>query len=400
VELLQLKLNWHRGFARLPLLVADGKFGYSTVHAVKEFKKSKNIGSKGATVDAQTWIELARTPTSSGQPDGAKPDYDQMLEDGLLDITIGRGFDEHGIGAEEALELLRGLREVRGFRDDLSRARQLRKDANRPPPGGVGFWLVKENVGTNAKGAPVHVVLRVLTPAPEFMKDMNKRNRDAAIEGMNEGDAFIYGGHARYGTGPDFDRNYRFTVNWQNYKGKIPEGHKKEPEIYDDSDHLMKDLGIKGSEAQKIARFESLRNSEPPVIVFHGVSEGNIGINPEPTSHKSDFGAHLMRLTSKGQDRPLAKEITQKRYRVWLFNGCSTGDYKDAIRGSGNANLAGDQLLMHMTENAIPSVESSEAMLTYLDGLMARESVKALTQRLVKTGRADPYSADTGKKGS
>ena len=29
---------------------------------------------------------------------------------------------------------------------------------------------------------------------------------------MDQSDVFEYGGHARYGTGPDFDRNYRFTV--------------------------------------------------------------------------------------------------------------------------------------------------------------------------------------------
>jgi len=395
VELLQLRLNWHRGFARQRLLVADGKFGYETVHAVKEFKKSKGIGSKGATVDAETWRALTKAPVSSGAPAGAKPDYDQMVSDGLLDITIGRGFDENGLGNEEAMEVLRGLREVRGFKDDFVRAGELRKAAKRPPPGGVGFWMVRENIGTNAEGAPVHAIVRVLTPAPEFA-GQGKATRDAALEGMNEGDAFIYGGHARYGTGPDFDRNYKFTVHWDRFDGTIPEGHAKKAEEYTSSEKLLKDLGIKGSDAQKIAGFEALRNRNPPVIEFHALSGGNIGINPEPTSHKHDFGAHLMRLAAKNQDRPLAKAITERKYRVWLFNGCSTGDYKDAIRSSDNPALKGDQLMMHMTENAIPSVESSEAMLTYLDGLLARESTKALTQRLVKAGRADPYSVSGG----
>ena len=41
---------------------------------------------------------------------------------------------------------------------------------------------------------------------------------------MDQGDVFEYGGHARYGTGPDFDRNYRFTVDWDKVAGSAKTG--------------------------------------------------------------------------------------------------------------------------------------------------------------------------------
>ena len=132
------------------------------------------------------------------------------------------------------------------------------------------------------------------------------------------------------------------------------------------------------------------------MITFHAVSTGNIGINPKPMSHTGDFGAHLMGLAAAGQERPLESSITESRYRVWLFNGCSTKDYVKAIRSSGktNANLAAGNLGLHVTDDAIPSSESAEALLTYLDGIMARESAAALEERLEGAVSVDPYSSE------
>ncbi|MBC7896429.1 MAG: amidohydrolase family protein, partial [Cytophagaceae bacterium] len=92
------------------------------------------------------------------------------------------------------------------------KAAALRQAAGRPKSTTRGMWFVKENVGTSA-GKPVHAVVRVISPEAEALGD-GSQARAAALEGMEQGDVFEYGGHARYGTGPDFDRNYRFTVDW------------------------------------------------------------------------------------------------------------------------------------------------------------------------------------------
>jgi peptidoglycan hydrolase-like protein with peptidoglycan-binding domain len=389
VELLQQKLNWHRGSARVQLLAIDGKFGAKTKAAVVAFKRARKITPHTVTVDAATWEALARPPVSGKARAGkAGPDYDRMFEDGLLEITIARGFDEHGNAGPETEQIIQGLKDVRGFEENAEKAAALRKAAGRPKSTARGIWFVKENVGTSAD-RPVHAVVRVITPETEAVADGSKA-RAAALEAMDQGDVFEYGGHARYGTGPDFDRNYRFTVDWDKHPGSGKSG----TEEFTDSELLQEALKIYGSIKQRIAKFEKLRAAG--VITFHAVSTGNIGINPKPMSHTGDFGAHLMGLAAAGQERPLESSVTESRYRVWLFNGCSTKDYVKAIRSSGktNANLAAGNLGLHVTDEAIPSGESAEALLTYLDGIMARESAAALEERLEGAVSVDPYSSE------
>ena len=41
----------------------------------------------------------------------------------------------------------------------------------------------------------------------------------AAALALDESEVFEYGGHARYGTGPDFDRNYTIRVHWDQVPG-------------------------------------------------------------------------------------------------------------------------------------------------------------------------------------
>jgi len=45
-------------------------------------------------------------------------------------------------------------------------------------------------------------------------------------------------------------------------------------------------------------------------------------------------------------------------------------------------------------EVELPSSESAEALLTYLDGIMARESAAALEERLEGAVSVDPYSSE------
>ncbi len=387
VELLQQKLNYHRGSARVELLLVDGQFGNKTLAAVVAFKRARGIKPPTGHVHAETWEWLAKPPVSGKARAGtAAPDYAQMFEDGLLEVTIARGFDEHGNMETEAAQILQGLTQVRGFREDPKKAAELRAAAGRPAAAGDGQWLVKEAFGMSAD-KPVHCVIRMVTPTGG-----GAGARKAALEGMDQSDLFMYGGHARYGTGPDFDRNYDFIVHWDKL-AKPPKG-KSGTETLDSVEELLKaPLGISGSEAQKIARFEQLRKDG--VVELVSESAGNIGINPAPMSHVKDFGAHLMRLAVEGQETPVESTVKESHYRLWLFNGCSTKDYVKSIQTSSKANpkLGAGQLGMHVTDDVIPSGESAEALLTYLDGVMAQESAAALQQRLELAGEPNPYSS-------
>ena len=215
VELLQLKLNWHLNAMRRLGLIVDGDFGGATARAVIAFKRFHNIRPANAVVDAATWTALDQTPTIVAPRGrhalGPRPEYDRITEDGLLQITLAVGFDEHGLTAAEHHELERGLTEVRGFTLDPDRAAELHEEAGRPPPAEGGELFVKENVATSL-GSPVHCVLRLIGPAAPG--EEGTASATAAALALDESEVFEYGGHARYGTGPDFDRNYTIRVHW------------------------------------------------------------------------------------------------------------------------------------------------------------------------------------------
>ena len=164
----------------MQLLDVDGKFGGKTKAAVIAFKRARKITPHTVTVDATTWEALARPPVS-GKPRAGKagPDYDQMFEDGLLEITIARGFDEHGNAGPETAQIIQGLKDVRGFEENAEKAHALRRAAGRPQSTTRGMWFVKENVGTSAD-KPVHAVVRVITPELEALGDGSDARRRGA----------------------------------------------------------------------------------------------------------------------------------------------------------------------------------------------------------------------------
>ena len=215
VELLQLKLNWHLSAMRRLGLIVDGDFGGATARAVIAFKRFHNIRPANAVVDAATWTALDEAPQVVAPRGriaaGPRPEYDRITEDGLLQITLAVGFDEHGLTPAEHHELERGLTEVRGFTLDPARAAELHEEAGRPPPAEGGQLFVKENVATSL-GSPVHCVLRLIGPAAPG--EEGTASAAAAALALDESEIFEYGGHARYGTGPDFDRNYTIRVHW------------------------------------------------------------------------------------------------------------------------------------------------------------------------------------------
>ncbi len=220
VELLQLKLNWHLSAMRRRGLIVDGDFGGATAKAVIAFKRFHKMKPANAVVDGATWAALDAAPQvvapTGRSAKGPAPEYDRITEDGLLQITLAVGFDEHGLTPGEHHELRRGLEEVRGFTLDPTRAAELHDEAGRPPPAEGGELFVKENVATSLD-QPVHCVLRLIGPAAPG--EDGTASATAAALALDESEVFEYGGHARYGTGPDFDRNYTITVHWD----QVPE---------------------------------------------------------------------------------------------------------------------------------------------------------------------------------
>ena len=382
VELLQLKLNWHLGFMRRTLLDVDSDFGPKTERAVVAVKRARGVAPATGIVDAATWTMLEQQPQSATDTaqHGRGPEYDRMLEDGLLDVTLAIGFDEHGELRAEAREVRRGLAEVRGFTEDEAAAQELRQAAGRPEtPGGSNF--VKRNYNTS-NGQPVHAALRLVEAAAEnAVGDSGDAARDAALAGMNESDLFAYGGHARYGTGPDFDRNYHFVVHWDSFP-HAPAGRSGDEEIPD------LDAFSAATRITTSRKFEELESAGAVEFVPH--PGGNVMIQTDPQSHVHELGAYFQRRANAGQTDALSTGVTESRYRLWMFNGCSTRDYVRSVRR--NPLLGTRDLDMVVTDPATYLTSYAEGILSFLDGVMATESAAALDERMED---ATPFESHT-----
>jgi hypothetical protein len=299
-----------------------------------------------------------------------------MLDDGLLDVTLAIGFDEHGILNDEAREIRRGLAEVRSFTQDEAAAAELRRNAGRPEGTG-GTNNVKRDY-TTSHGQPVHAALRLVEPAADGSGDAA---RSAALQGMNQSDLFAYGGHARYGTGPDFDRNYHFVVHWDAFP-HAPAGKSGDEEILD------LDAFSAATHITTARRFEELEAAGAVEFVPH--PGGNVMIQVDPQSHVHDLGAYFQRRANQGQSDALAGGVTESRYRLWMFNGCSTRDYVRAVRR--NPLLGTRDLDMVVTDPATQLRSYAEGILSFLDGVMSTESAAALDERMED---ATPYESNT-----
>ena len=384
VELLQMKLNWHLGFMRRTLLDVDGDFGGKTERAVIAVKRARHVSPANGAVDAATWTMLEQQPSSSSDAaqHGRGPEYDRMLDDGLLDVTLAIGFDEDRVLVHEATEIRRGLTEVRSFTEDEAAAEQLRVDAGRPhAPGGRNY--VKRDYGSS-HGSPVHAAIRLVEPTDESQGtgQSGATSRDAALAGMNESDLFAYGGHARYGTGPDFDRNYHFVVHWDSFPS-APRGKSGDEEI------PSMDEFVAATRVTTSRRFEELEAAGAVEFVPH--PGGNITINVDPQSHVHELGAYFMRRANAGQTADaLDTGITESRYRLWMFNGCSTRDYVRSVRR--NPLLGTRDLDMVVTDPATYLTSYAEGILSFLDGVMSTESASALDPRMED---ATPFESNT-----
>jgi hypothetical protein len=392
-ELLQMKLNWHLGFDGVELLLLDGSFGPRTLRAVQAFQKAHGIKPASGAVKQDTWAALAEQPHArAGADSGVKPEYDKLDEDGLLEITLAEGYDEvEWQFIEEVKEILYGLVLVRGFTlggQDMMDAYE--RAARKPPTGGT--LLFKANVGTS-QGRPVHCVVNLVSAVNLWTgqtydkgRGQGKELKEAAMQGMHGSDLFIYDGHGRYGTGPDFDRNWWITVDWDAYATKYKKVVKRDGKLRVGKEELTdpyqihlaeQDLGLHGKNPK--GRFGDLERDG--IVEFHGVSAGNVGISAKPNSE--DLHAWLQ-ARAAADENDLSDSFAgdeERAYRLWLFNGCNTFNYEKRIREKGGA-LGTKKLDMFMTQKEVLASTTAEALLSYVDGVIAHESAKALEGRM------------------
>jgi hypothetical protein len=374
VELLQMKLNWHLGFMRRTLLDVDGDFGGKTERAVIAVKRARHVSPANGTVDAAAWTMLEQQPTSSSDAaqHGRGPEYDRMLDDGLLDVTLAIGFDEDRVLVHEAQEVRRGLAEVRSFTEDEAAAEQLRTDAGRPhTPGGRNY--VKRDYNTS-HGQPVHAAVRLVEPSDESQGtgQSGAASRDAARRHERERPVLLRRTRPlRDGPG------LRPQLPLRRPLGRVSEPAAGPQRRRGDPGHGRLRRGHRDPHGG------TLRAARGP---------GRGRVRPAPGRQRDDQRrpAEPRPRTRRLLHAARQRGITESRYRLWMFNGCSTRDYVRSVRR--NPLLGSRDLDMVVTDPATYLTSYAEGILSFLDGVMATESASALDQRMED---ATPFESAT-----
>ena len=198
---------------------ADGDLGEGTQSALVEAFGS----DEWRTMDAAGCLSRLKAakpvPGKTGDKAGQHElRLGEMFKDGVLDMTVALGFDEHGFNRAALTNLTSALTGA-GFISDAASAANIYKQAGRAP-GGLGDWFVKKDALTYAPPAgtarPIHAVVRLVY---SLDGSKGKEVAEAYADSMVQSDVAYYSGHGRYGSGPDFDRN--FTIDLLHADGSV-----------------------------------------------------------------------------------------------------------------------------------------------------------------------------------
>jgi hypothetical protein len=363
-----------RELARLGLYTStiDGDVGKGSRAALVEAFG----GDEWKTLSAADALARLSAATPSGNEDGVR--YGEMTKDGVLDVTIGVGFDETDAHLAQIAAIESALGD-RGYEDDATEAATLLASTGRKvQKPAMGGWYVKRDAFSfkppAGEARPVHVVVR-------FVKSEDGSEGGEAArafeEGLRSSDVSMYGGHGRYGSGPDFDRNMRFEL--------LGEGGEVEREIADYT--VLEDLlAEEGKAAGKSAWTVYKERVAKGTLRTVGSNDGNVYLN-QKNAHPGEFGSNLMygQLADSGKDPATGADGTlgtdgeEKKYRLWLFNGCRTQDYVKSIRATPGATSGKDVGVMASTRTLYWS-DIGETLAAFLDGLVATQSGSELTK--------------------
>ncbi len=187
---------------KLPKFGADGDFGGETQTALKKFQTDAGMKPPSGVLDAQTLKGLEAAAAKKLK----FPEYDRMFKDGVLNSTIGVGYDEAGYHKPEINKIVTGLV------GDGTAANKGQGYTQFDPKNATDDQLKKvgidpAKVDRDAQyfvktfqhdGKDVKAVVKLITPDTPNAKEK-------FAKAMAEDEMVTYAGHGRYGSGPDFD---------------------------------------------------------------------------------------------------------------------------------------------------------------------------------------------------
>ncbi len=263
----------------------------------------------------------------------------------------------------------------RGFRADPELAARIYQQAGRTlAPGAFGVFFVKQDALTYQPPAgtarSIHAVIRLVNSSDG---SQGAEAAGAFKEGMLQSDGAFYGGHARYGSGPDFDRDYRIWM--QNAEGVW--------QVIATHDVLEQRLKEEGQPLHRDAWAQFQHRVAEGTLEVEGNDQGNVYLNPE-NQFSNEFGGKLIywclnrdpnlhRATGRGGE--LAQTAPEdKKYHLWLFDGCRTQSYLSSIRATPGQDSGRTDIL---STKRIPAFEDvPRSMIALLDSVLGQQSAE------------------------
>jgi len=319
----------------LPMHRADGSFGGETTEAIRQFR-ARHGPSEGDQMDGPTLAVLDRVAPAPGVQHQHTVDYDRLLVDGRLDVTVALGATDETVAREtspgnyESTERPVEDLEAERFRTWMTShgfALELLGWA------GNEHWKATRSITwTGADGSQhtreVDIWINLVVPAAGAAREFR--------QGLSADEITIYSGHARYGSGPDFDAKDTAAENFR--------------------------IGI--DRAMSAAG----RRTRVDVARRHGVAV--------------DEEHDLMDMVNSGN-------FDADRYRVLFFNACTSLAYLDEIReqvgGTQNVDVVATRRPSMFTtlESGVAVTEVQR----FLEGILAAESVESVIAGLDEAQR-------------
>jgi hypothetical protein len=330
-------------------------------------------GDEWRKLDSATVLDRLKAADRPKTGKGGDFRYGELFKDGLLDLTFGYGYmEELGSQAEwdaYAKDMEAAL-VARGYVEDATKAATLYATAGRKTSGFGRFFVKHDALSYDPPAGdprPIHAIVRfIMNPGG----DKGAEAREAFEQGMTEGDVAYYSGHGRYGTGPDFDRNFG-KIELLDAEGNV----ELEPENYE----VLEEVLSKESGGRPWGRF--LWRVEQKRIRIERMNAGNLRMNEK--TPQSDFGAKLIQWSMNqdgveavtGKEGELAEDAAanaDRKYRVLVFDGCNTRDYERAIRKTPGFDTRSADIIG--TKRSVGFGAEVEAFTAFLDGLVGEQS--------------------------
>lgn len=308
----------------LPLYGADGSIGKETRLAIGEFQED-NALTKSESIDTQTLRKVNEKIMNydskqilEGESIPKYPEYQNLFQDGLLEITIAIGFDDKGS------QLVRESKKITQYLDahyiaiDVEAVEtvysKIEKNfgsiIDRPLYKYGGQYYIRPN-DIVYKNKSIKVLIRFLEAVTA-----QTTMRNIFLEAMMRSDVAIYSGHGRYGTGPDF---FQKTAT----DGKIPINLNPE---------------LRGAEAQNYYKKYPVR------------------------------------------ELPITYMDRNRKYKLWFFDGCNTAQYLGALRSENDVSSRKTDVVGWGQEIAISTTK--EDVVNFMESVIRQSSVQDIIKEL------------------